>query len=394
VLGLGLGATIATVATHFTPGSSPSVSNGSPTAIAPTQSVTIATAKITPVTQTINVTGTVAAFDMLPILAEVSGLQIQQVLVDEGDSVEAGQVLAVLNSSVLQAQLNQARADVASAQAVVQQKQATLAQTQATQAQAESDLRRYQNLAESGAISRRDLDSYTTAAKTAAEAVHVAEADIASAKADVQSRIAHTQELETQIAQTVVRAPASGIIAERVARVGNVTGTDKLFALIRENALESQAKVPESELAKIIPGAQVRITSDADSRIQVQGQVRDIAPLVDANTRQATVKIDLPADPLLRSGMFLKAAIAIQTTPALTIPAAAVIPQSEGQAIVYVLQDTTVRATPVTTGTHQAATNTTPAQIVITRGLQADDRVVVEGAGYLKDGDRVTVVQP
>ncbi|HEY9639357.1 MAG TPA: efflux RND transporter periplasmic adaptor subunit [Coleofasciculaceae cyanobacterium] len=392
--GLGMGVAIATLAAQFAPGSHSSGATPTQSAAAPGQSVTIAPVERTRVTQSVDVTGSVAALDMLPISAQATGLQIQQILVEEGQTVEAGQVLAVLNSDVLKSQLNQAQADVVSAQAVVQQKQATLAQEQATLAQAETNRQRYQDLSQSGAVSRKDADSYVTAAKTAQESAHVAEANIASAEADVQSKIAQVQRLETQISQTLVRAPSRGIIAEKVARVGNVTGSDKLFSLIRDGSLELQAKVPETELAQINIGASAQITSNADKRINLQGRVREISPLVDPQTRQATVKIDLPASSLLRSGMFLKAAITIQTDQALTVPATAVLPQSDGRSMVYLLEGAdTVRARSVEVGARQTAADPTQVRMVIKRGLQPGDRVVVAGAGYVKDGDRVTVVQ-
>jgi HlyD family secretion protein len=222
----------------------------------------------------------------------------------------------------------------------------------------------------------------------------VAQADIASAEADVQSKQAQIQQLQTQIEQTLVRAPNSGVIAEQVARVGNVTGSDKLFSLIRNGVLELQAKVPETELPQIKIGAIAQITSDADGRIHLQGRVREIAPLVDAQSRQATVKIDLPASDLLRSGMFLKAAIAIQSSQSLTVPAATVLPQSDGQSIVYVLKGDTVHAQPIEVGIRQNSTDPNQAKISIQSGLNPGDRVVMAGAGYVKDGDRVTVVAP
>lgn len=393
-IGLGLGVAIATIGTHLIPSTQQPATTPAQTATVPSQSVTVAPAKLTTVAQTVDATGSVAAFDMLPILPEATGLQIRQVLVEEGQTVTAGQVLAVLDSSVLKAQLNQANADVSSAKAIVQQKQAAYEQQRATLAQAESDLRRYQDLAQAGAVSQKDLVSYDTAAKTAREALNVAQANISSAQADVQSKVAEVQKLNTQIAQTLVRAPASGVIAEKVARVGNVTGSEKLFSLIRDGSLELQAQVPETELPQVKLGAMARITSDADKRIDLQGRVREIAPLVDPKTRQATVKIDLPDSALLRSGMFLKAAITVQTTSALTVPAEAVLPQPDGQSIVYVLTgDDMVQAKTVEVGTRQPADDPTQARIVIKHGLSSGDRVVVSGAGYVKDGDRVTVVQ-
>ena len=393
-LGIGLGAAIATIGLQLSSDSRTAEPTPVQSAAASSQSVTVAPAALTRVTQTVDVTGSIAALDMLPISAQVTGLQIQQILVEEGQTVEAGQALAVLDSSVLKSQLNQAQADAASTQAVVQQKQAALAQEQATLAQANTDLRRYQDLAEAGAVSQKDLDSYATASKTAQESVNVARANISSAEADVASKTAHIQQLQTQIEQTFVRSPSSGMIAEKVARVGNVTGSDKLFSLIRNGALELQAKVPETELPQIQIGSLARITSDADQRIQLQGRVREISPLVDSQSRQATVKIDLPASSLLRSGMFLKAAITVQTDQGLTVPATAVLPQSDGGSIVYVLDgNSTVHAKPVKVGTRQDSSDPTKTRIAILSGLKPGDRVVVAGAGYVKDGDRVTVVQ-
>ncbi len=393
-IGLGVGAIVATIGTHLA-SSSQKQTPPAPTqsATAASQSVAVAPAEMASVAQTVDATGSVAAFDMLPILPQATGLQIQQVLVEEGQTVAAGQILAVLDNAVLNAQLNQARADVASNEAIVRQKQATLSQEKASLAQAESNLKRYQDLARSGALSQKDLDTYVTTATTAREAVSVAQANISSAQADVLSKVAAVQKLETQLAQTQVRAPANGVIAEKIARVGNVTGSEKLFSLIRNGSLELQAKVPETELPQVKVGAIARITSDADKRISLAGRVREISPLVDAQTRQATVKIDLPASALLRAGMFLKAAITVQTAQSITIPAAAVLPQPDGRSIVYVLEGSdTVRARPVTVGTRQATVDPSNARIAIKSGLNAGDRVVVAGAGYVKDGDRVTVV--
>ena len=393
VIGLGMGAAIALLGTQIT-GSRTAAPPAAPAAVVPGQTVTIAPATMTRVTQSVDVTGSVAAFDLLPVTAEVTGLQIKQILVEEGQTVEAGQVLAVLDNSVLKSQLNQAQADVASAEAVVQQKRATLAQEQATLAQAETDRRRYQDLAQSGAVSQKDADSYITAAETARQSANVAAANISSAEADVQSQVANLQKLETQLGQTLVRAPSSGVVAEKTARVGNVTGSDKLFSLIRDGALELQAKVPETALSQVNLGSAARITSDADKRISLQGKVREISPLIDPQSRQAIVKIDLPASALLRSGMFLKAAITIQTDQALTVPASAVLPQSDGRSIVYVLKGSNmVQAKPVEVGTSQNAADPTQSRIAIKSGLNPGDRVIVAGAGYVKDGDRVTVVQ-
>jgi len=364
------------------------------TITASTQTVTVAPVQTAAISRTIDATGTVAARDLLPIAPEASGLQVQQVLTDEGQTVRAGQELAILNSDVLRSQLNQAQAQSTSAQAVSEQRQAALRQQQATLIEAQSNLRRYQQLARSGAISQADLEQRATAVATAQAAVSTAQAGIGQAQADIQASQAEIQRLRTQLGQTIVRSPANGVIAERLAKVGDVASTSNpLFRLIRNGDLELQLKLPATQLPQVRVGAPVRITSDVDRRINIQGTVREIAPLVDPQTRQATVKINLPQNPAIRSGLFLRASITTQSIQALTIPSKAVLPQTNGSSTVFVLQpDSTVRSQTVQTGATQGndPINTT---VEVVQGLNAGDRVVVAGAGYLKDGDRVTVAQ-
>jgi len=394
LVGLGAGAAIAFTVTHLTtPTQTPSPTPTAATTQSAGQSVSIAPVEMTQVTRVLNVTGSVAAHDLLPVLAQATGLQIQQVLVEEGQTVQAGEVIAILDSSVLQAQLNQAIAQLASAEAVVRQKQATLNQQRASLAEAENNLRRYQALAKDGAITRQELDSRSTTAMTGRESVSVAQANIVSAEADVQGVRAQIQKLQTQIAQTQVRAPDSGIIAEKIARIGDVTGSTKLFTIIRNNSLELQVKVPEPQLPQVKIGALAQISSDADRRIHLQGKVREISPMVDQQTRQAMVKLDLPSNGLLRPGMFLKSALAVQSIQAMTVPAKAILPQTDGRSLVYVLTGTDiVRSRAVDVGSRTNPSEPMNARVEIKSGLNPGDRVVVIGAGYVKDGDRVTIV--
>jgi HlyD family secretion protein len=359
-------------------------------ALPPTMTVTIAPAELTPVARTLSVTGTVNARDLIPVLPQATGLQIEQILVDEGYSVKKGQTLAVLDNSVLQTQIDQAKAEVESNRAVVRQKVAALAQARATLAEANSNFDRYRRLADQGAISRQELETRSTTATTAREAISVAQADIASAEADVRSSIASVQQQQTQLNQTIVRAPVSGVIAEQTAQVGDVANsTQKIFSIIQNGSLELQAKVPATNLAQVKIKAPTIVTSDADSRLRLQGNVREIAPLVDPQSREATVKIDLPATALLRPGMFASGAITIANAPGIAIPAKAVLPQSDGSAIAFVLTDgDVVRSQKIVVGDAIGKDN-----VEIVQGLKIGDRVVVAGAGYLKDGDKVEIVE-
>jgi RND family efflux transporter MFP subunit len=422
------------------------VANKTAPKVNPAMTVTIASVEKTRVTRTFNTTGTIAARDLIPVLPQANGLQIKIIPEDikEGTFVKKGQVLAILDDSILQTQINQAKADVESKQAdvaakladrasklaitasnraVVQQNQADLAQTQARLEEAQKNFQRYRKLAKAGAISQQELDTRFYTVKTAREAVRLAqenirsakanvgsgqansnsaEASINKAKADVRSSVARLQQLQAQLSQTVVRAPVSGIVAEKLARVGDVTGvppqtqvgtiiggTQKLFSIIRDRRLELQAKVPEIQLPQVEVGASVQITSDIDNRVQLQGRVKDIQPLVNDKRREATVKIDLPPTDLLKPGMFARAAITVNTTLGMTVPQKAVQPQPDGSAILFVLSGENI----VRTQTVEVGEPIDGDRVEI-KGLQLSDalRVVVDGAGYLKDGDKVRVI--
>ena len=388
LIGTGLGMAIAAGAMRFL-AHSPAPPPHSPAQQSRGMSVTVVSVESSLIPSKLNVTGTVAARDLLPVLPEVTGLQIRQVLVEENDVVQAGQVMAVLDESVLQTQLDQAKAQLASSQAVVGQRQAALAQARATLVDAQRSLQRYQQLANQGAISTQDRDTRATTAATTQEAVRVAEANITSAEADVRNSAARVSQLRTQIGQTLVRAPDAGVVAEKIARVGDVTnGTQKLFSIIRNGTLELQAGVDSNkELPQVRVGAPVEITSDNDRRVHLQGKVREIAPLVDAQSRKATVKIDLPPTSLLRSGVFARAAITTSSATGLTLPAQSVQAQADGSSIVFLLTaDSKVHAQPVKAGDIVSGN-----RVEIRDGLKTGDRVVVAGAGYLHDGDRVQV---
>jgi HlyD family secretion protein len=390
VVGTGLGVAIAFGGMRFVsrPTTAP---NQTPQQIAPPSiSVTVEPVRSTQVARSLNVTGTIAARDLISVLPQTNGLQIRQILVREGESVREGQAMAILDDAVIRAQIDQASANIESAQAVVGQRQAALAQARASLAEAERNLQRYEQLARNGAISRQELDTRATATATAREAVRVAQANISSAEADVRSSRAGLQQLQTQLGQTVVRAPVSGLVAEAIAKIGDVaSGSQPLFSIIQNNALELAAQVPAVQLPQVKVGAPARVTSDTDSRVQLQGRVREIAPLVDTQSRQATVRIDLPPTSLLRPGMFARAAITSATVPGITVPAKAVVPQPDGNGRVFVLVgEDTVQARSVELGEVLNDGN-----IEIRSGLNPGDRVVVSGAGYLNDGDRVRVVE-
>jgi RND family efflux transporter MFP subunit len=204
--------------------------------------------------------------------------------------------------------------------------------------------------------------------------------------AEAQSRLAI---VKAQLNETRLISPVSGKIAERNGRIGDTTnGQNALFKIIENGRLELRLRVPENQLPLIRVGAPVTITSDANSSLKLSGQVREINPIVDEASRQATVKVDLTDNTGLKPGMFLRGAIVTNTSNSLTVPMTAVLPQKDNQALVYLVgPDNTVTAKTVQLG--QIMPNN---RVEILTGLQAGDRIVVKGAAYLGDGDKITAI--
>ncbi len=394
LVGLGLGLGLAFAGAHIAQqrsGSEPVPTDAN--AQVSTASVTTARAESAPIKETITASGTVQAFDLLSVSPRASGLQIQSVTVRVGDRVSAGQVLATLDDAVLQAQVEQAEAQVSAAQAQVAQDEAEAAQSRATAAEAQEKYDRYASLYAQGAISQEELATRRTQLTTAIEAVGSSRAAVDSAEASVRSRRAEVSQLMTQLDQTQVLAPADGIIAEKSATVGDTAAAGTpLFKIISGDQLELALSIPQTQLAKVSVGAPVQISSSADPNLQLQGSVRSIDPVVDAQSRKATVKVSLPGSDRLRSGMFLQAAIVTGSRQGVVVPAAAVLPQSGGGFVVYTLNaDGTVKANAVEVGDRMAAAGDAPAQVEVKLGLRVDTPVVVEGASYVQDGDLVDV---
>ncbi|MBE9112937.1 efflux RND transporter periplasmic adaptor subunit [Nodosilinea sp. LEGE 07298] len=395
LLGLGAGVLLTLVGTRLLGGREAAPPEPAETASVATQTVTVDPATPATVADTLAINGTVQAIDLLSIAPQASGLQIRQILVREGNAVSAGQAIATLDDATLQADLRQAQAQLTVSQAQVSQQQASLAQAQASLAESQSNLARIQSLADRGAVSQQELTRQRTETANARESVSLARAEVQSAEAGVRSQQAAIDRLQTQLTQTTVRAPVAGVVAERLATVGDVSApSSPIVTLIENNQLELAAEVPQAQLDRVAIGAPVAITSNADSRVQLQGTVQSINPVVDAATRVATVNVTLPPNDLLRPGIFLRGEVTTSSRQGLTIPAVALQPQPDGTTQVFVLgEGNVVEARTVELGNRIAANGDTAARVEVLQGLQSGEQVVTSGVGFLQDGDVVTVVQ-
>ncbi len=466
-LGLGLGVFLTLMGTRFIrPESTENVTDDPVEMENQGTARSVTTVQLTPenVESLLSATGTVAAFELIPVKTQESGYKIEAVFAKEGDRVEKGELLARLDRSVLQGQYDQAQARVREAEARLSELQAgsrseEIDQSKARLAQAEARLREAQasvprrieqaqaqvdsaqarldlasnrlasnrGLLAQGAIPRdrfNEIESeYRSAQANVREAeqrlqearntdtpgIAQIEASVSEARANLkqmqtgsrpevitqaQAQLAQSKaQLQTasaQLSNTQILSPVSGLILTRTARVGDVPssmGNENLFDIVEDGRLELLLKLPETQLGQVEPGQTVLITSNRDQNLKLTGKVREISPSVEAESRQGTVKVDLPSSDSLQPGIFLRGEIITDSESGLAVPSKAVLPQSDGSAIIYTVQpDNTVKANPVEMGELLPDD-----KIEILSGVNAGDEIVVKGAAYLKDRDRVTV---
>lgn len=300
--------------------------------------------------------GSVTAREMVELGVELSGVRVAQVEVDVGDVVSAGQTLVLLDLRAVQAEYQQARAQLTEAQAGL-----TVAKLA---------LDRGLSLRPKGLISASDADQLT--------ANH----------AQAQARVALTRAALDSAALRrefgVLKAPAAGVISARMVEPGQMAmaGTPML-RLIRDGELEWRAEVAERDLLRVQKGMAVRVRAPDGS--EVSGSVRQIAPTLDPSTRRGMIYVQLDDSGALRAGMFATGEIQTSAVDGLTVPMSALV-MRDGRALVYLVQDGRALERSVTMGSVRGE------RAEIVSGLAAGELIVGVGAGFLNDGDRVQVV--
>ncbi len=393
---------------------------GSKASPKPALTVTAAQPQSTVLPLTLSANGSISAWQEAVIGTESNGLRLTQVLVNVGDVVKAGQLLATFSTDSVQADVAQANA--------------SLVEAQASARDAADNAARARTLQSSGALSTQQINQYLTAEQTA------------KARAEAAQAVLGAQQLRGR--QTQVLAPDSGVISSRSATVGSVVGSGtELFRLVRQGRLEWRAEVTSSELGRIAPGTAVTVRPASGGT--VPGRVRMVAPTVDPQTRYALVYVDLPpmkaatgsrvgapneaphrpkqssapsggsavreatnvgasgrsaGPPQARPapsggsephavgsvgaplpGMFAGGEFELGSSTALTIPQRALVVRDGFNHVFRLSPDNRVSQVKVQAGRLAGD------RVEVVSGLAADARIVVDGAGFLNDGDLVRI---
>lgn len=330
------------------------------TSVTPALTVTLTQAQQTVLPLKIFANGNIAAWQEAIIGSEVNGLRLTNVLVNVGDVVNKGQLLAEFSAESIVAELNQAKASLMEAEA--QGKEAI------------NNADRARTLQNTGAMSNQQIDQYTTAADTA-------KARIAVAKAAVSTQ-------QIRLKNTKIYAPDSGIISARSATVGAVIGSGtELFRLITQSRLEWRAEVISADLPKIKIGMQANVTAADGSTIK--GKVRKVSPTVDLQTRNTLIYVDLPASTSAKAGMFAKGEFILGQSSTLAVTQQTLV-MRDGFTYVFAVNTDhgkkIAKQIKVQTGRHIGNL------VEIISGIAPHQMLVSSGGAFLSDNDIVKVV--
>lgn len=308
------------------------------------------------VERVINATGTLAARREMPVGIAGEGGQVIRVMVQPGDWVKSGQVLAIIDQDV---QTQQARS--LAAQIQVSRADSVLAQ---------SELDRALQLVDRGFISKADVDRRRATRDAAVARVEVAQAQL--------------REAQARNGRLNIRAPEGGLVLERNVEPGQVVGAGSgvLFRLAAGGEMELRAQMGEADLANLSVGVRAEVRPVGAGRI-FEGQVWQLLPTINETSRQGIARIALSYDKALRPGGFASASVISGSSQSPVLPESAVLSDDKGSYVYVVGKDNKIIRRDVTTGT------VTPRGIAIASGITGKERVVLYAGGFLNPGETV-----
>ncbi|WP_140909166.1 efflux RND transporter periplasmic adaptor subunit [Cognatiluteimonas lumbrici] len=291
---------------------------------------------------TLQAIGTARARESITVTAKVSEV-VREVHFESGDRVGKGAVLVTLSG---------------------QQQQAALREAEAAATEAERLYRRQQELAGQQLIARSQLDSQRAARDTAR---------------------ARVEQVRAQLGERVIRAPFAGVLGIRQVSPGALVSPGTPIATLDDlTRMYVDFPVPEGALAHVAPGQTVRGRVGAWPDRRFEGTVETVDARVDPSTRSVVVRASFPnPDRLLRPGMLVTVQLEQQERQALLVPEIAIVQVGQSSFAWRVKQDGSVEQAPVSLGARAAG------QVEILRGLEAGDRIVVDGTGKLRPGSTI-----
>jgi len=389
--------------------------------------VEVAAVRLGTIAKEIKFTGNVEANTVVQVYPKITA-KIEEMLVDSGDSIKRGDVIALLEFEELQAQLAQAEAALAVVQAQwtqmevgarpeeLSQAEDLVAKARANLKDAESNYGRMKALYQQGTIARRQFEAaelaYTVAKAELNSAVErrgmlregATREEREALAAQVDQAKAALDLTQIRLLYARVTSPIDGTVSERFFDPGNLAvPTRPLVTIVQMDTLRVIVYFPGELIRYMEPGIDAQLTVAAYPDEVFSGRIDKVSPTLNPDTRMFSAEIRVPnKGGLLRPGMFTRVTLSVDPhQDALLVPKEAVLSREEyrensgsGRGEVaqgdylFVVENGRARIRTVLLG-HESGT-----VVEVTEGLNRDERVVTRGLHQLKDGDRVTVIEP
>jgi len=359
----------------------------------PTVQVSSVAATAQPIARFIRATGSLMAEEQADVAAETAG-RVVSAPVERGTPVVQGAELVRLSSTETDAQLKEAEANAAQLEArlglttggtfdVNAVPEVQNAKAGADLAQAE--FARIKSLLDQRVVSQSEYDQRRTQAEAARQQYDAAKNGASQQFQMLQAARARVALARKAVADTVVRAPFSGSVAQRLVAVGDyVNRGTKVAVVVRVNPLRVQLTIPEQFISAVRVGQPVNFEVDAYPGRQFTGTIKYVSPSLQADQRALTIEAIVPnPNGMLKPGLFATARIErAERTSAVLVPKQAVQITS-GTSRVFVVAGDHVEDRIVTTG------DTVGELIEVTTGLKSGERVATKNVGQLADGTKV-----
>lgn len=389
--------------------------------------VEVAAVRLGTIAKEIKFTGNVEANTVVQVYPKITA-KIEEMLVDSGDSIKRGDVIALLEFEELQAQLAQAEAALAVVQAQwtqmevgarpeeLSQAEDLVAKARANLKDAESNYGRMKALYQQGTIARRQFEAaelaYTVAKAELNSAVErrgmlregATREEREALAAQVDQAKAALDLTQIRLLYARVTSPIDGTVSERFFDPGNLAvPTRPLVTIVQMDTVRVIVYFPGELIRYMEPGIDAQLTVAAYPDEVFSGRIDKVSPTLNPDTRMFSAEIRVPnKGGLLRPGMFTRVTLSVDPhQDALLVPKEAVLSKEEyrensgsgkgGVArnnYLFVVENGRARIRTVLLG-HESGT-----VVEVTEGLNRDERVVTRGLHQLKDGDRVTVIEP
>ena len=328
--------------------------------------------------------GTLVAREEVQVSARIDALIIVEIDAEDGDVVKAGQVLARIDSTQLNAMLVENDDATHRADAAIAQARDTIVQSEAQVTGAQDDYERARKLGP-GIMSASTVEQRETAAKTARALLAAAKNALSVAQAERDSRAAERLELQVRIARTEVTSPVYGVVSRRTARVGQTVAFsgEPMFRIIKDGALDLEAEVPEQSLVRLAMGMPAKLRLPG-VETEVDAKVRLVNEEVDKASRTGKVRIALSDASHARPGAFASGEVDLARRDGVGAPSSAL--RRDGDlARVLVVRDGRVEERRVTAGIVEGD------EVEIRKGVAEGETLVARAAAFLRPGD---VIRP